>query len=219
MSEAIIARGGKGIGGTVDLSGINSSLLAINTRINQIDSNVGSLWDTVNNISSGALDTPLNAFIGSSGYYNCTKSGNYWVEICGGGGAGSTKNAGSWTGDGGRRGKINNGSVYLNKGDSIYVYLGEGGIGSSSFVDGNSGGTSSFGSYLSAVGGSGGTFYWDYTQSVIVAQKMYYNSSNNRRLSASGSDRAYFGDGGKGTTRGYVAGNGNSGCCIITYTD
>ena len=162
MSEAIIARGGKGIGGTVDLSGINSSLLAINTRINQIDSNVGSLWDTVNNISSGALDTPLNAFIGSSGYYNCTKSGNYWVEICGGGGAGAAKNGVYQYGNGGNSGNINNGSIYLNKGDSVYVYLGNGGVGKLDYSSaGQTGGTSSFGTYLSATGGRGGTEAYD----------------------------------------------------------
>ena len=221
MSEAIIARGGKGIGQQINLSEINASLLSINTKINQIDSNVNSLWDTVNDIGNGALDTAINAFIATNGYYNCTKTGNYWIELCGGGGGGGASNENYEPGDGGKRGTINNRSIFLNKGESIYVYIGSGGNAASTWrYDGNTGGTSSFGSYLSASGGLGGDSIGR-TDSPYSGfpEYMYYNSSNNRRLSASGSQRAYYGDGGKGNWGSQQRDNGNSGCCIITYID
>ena len=212
MSEAIIARGGKGIGGTVDLSGINSSLLTINTRINQINSNVASLWDTVNDIGNGALDTATNSSIGENSYYNCTKTGNYWVEIVGGGGASEyVRNGLSFSS---YSGYLNNGRVYLSKGEQVYVTIGAGGR---TFGSGT-GGITTFGPYLSANGGSiaqGGN-----APTRGFGGWLYYNSSNSRRMSISGYTRLYFGEGGSYEQDGIYANRaGNSGYCIITYMD
>ena len=226
MSEAIIARGGKGIGQQVDLSGINASLVSINTRINQINSNLGSLWDTVNDISSGALDTATNTMIVSNGYYNCTKTGNYWVEIAGGG---SGAASGMFC-SGGGSGYLNNRRILLNKGDSIYVTIGSGGAGNRNIS--GSGGTTSFGSYLSANGGS--SAYGTESAPGIGANNgasggmgmicdggyLYYNSSNGRRISVQGTTRLYYGDGGRvyyGRGGSLDNSPGNSGCCIVTY--
>ena len=230
MSEAIIARGGKGIGQQVDLSGINASLVSINTRINQINSNLGSLWDTVNDISSGALDTATNTIMVDNGYYNCTKTGNYWVEVIGGGGGGWGQSSGYyyyWWG--GASGYLNNGRVYLYKGNSVYVTIGDGGEGTfGSFIPSDlTGGTSSFGTYLSAAGG-----YFEnganpgkqqslesYNALKCTGGWLYYNSSNSIRISTTGTTRIYYGDGGNGGTRSGMVENGNSGCVLITYID
>lgn len=238
MSEAIIVRGGIAAGGeTVDLSGINASLssingsiLSINTRINQINNNVASLWDTVNNISNGALGTATNTIIIANGYYNCTKTGNYWIEVVGGGGGGySARVSAFWSYSGGGSGYINNGSIRLNNGDSIYVTIGEGG------KYANSGGTTSFGPYKSAYGGNIGDYYsagvganngqyaQNYTNeygNVAIGGWLYYDTSNRSRVSATGSIRLYYGDGGVANRRNlHTLGSGNSGCVIITYMD
>ena len=227
MSEAIIARGGKGIGQQVDLSGINASLLSINTRINQINSDLGSLWDTVNDIGSGALDTATNTIMVENGYYNCTKTGNYWVECVGAGGSGNSYYNSStryYLSRGGGSGYINNGTVRLNKGDSVYATVGKSknGTGESTF----------FGSYLSANGGQygysdsigiGGNNGESYTGTGLSSTGyianggwLYYNSYNSRRVEISGSLRLYFGDGGPGNgSSAYQL--GNSGCILITY--
>ena len=53
---------------------------------------------------------------------------------------------------GGAGGYFNNGTIEMNEGEAVYVYIGRGG-----FNGARNGGTTSFGSYLSANGGGGGT--------------------------------------------------------------
>lgn len=77
------------------------------------------------------------------------------VRIFGGGGGG-----GYSMGGGGGGGWMNNSDLTLSNGATIRITIGDGGTKSSSMrVDGNAGGTSSFGSWLSANGGSGGGCY------------------------------------------------------------
>ena len=241
MSEAIIARGGKGIGQQADLSGINASLsainsgmLSINTRINQINSNLGSLWDTVNDIGNGALDTATNTIIATNGYYNCTKSGNYKVSVCGGGGGAYLWIAANRATSGGS-GYINTRTIHLNKGDSIYVTIGQGGTKSTEYQGTRNGGSTFFGTYLSAnggtsgsysVGGTGGNSGTSITISDIVEPTTYVNGGrlyiSNNSFTTTGSNRSYYGDGGDIVYYRYSQSsssynNGNSGCCIVTY--
>ena len=78
--------------------------------------------------------------------------GNVSVRIFGGGGGG-----GRCSGGGG--GWMNNGEVAVNKGETIQIIIGKGGNGAASkTATGSTGGTTSFGVYLSAAGGEGATF-------------------------------------------------------------
>ena len=54
----------------------------MNTCINQIQNGMNN----INNASDGVVAT--NAFITVNGYYQCTRTGNYWIEVVGGGGGG-----------------------------------------------------------------------------------------------------------------------------------
>ena len=201
MSEAIIARAGKS-GGQVDLSGINS--------------NINTMWNSINNIQNLLGKTLINCTITNTEYYTCIKSGNYWIECVGGGGGG---NGSSWTDrGGGGSGYINNGRIYLYEGNSIFVSIGEGGVLNSY------GATTAFGTYLSANGGSAyragtGTSGGIGANNAVQAKGglLYYDDSNERKVSISGIRRLYYGDG--GNAGGNNATEGNSGCVIITYMD
>lgn len=70
--------------------------------------------------------------------------GNISVRIFGGGGGGTYRQAGGG-------GWMNNGELSVTSGQSIRITIGEGGPGGKSVI---AGGTTSFGTYLSAVGGS-----------------------------------------------------------------
>ena len=81
--------------------------------------------------------------------------GNISVMIFGGGGGGASLNGG-----GGGGGCMSNDTFDIENGITIPIYIGEGGLGSSregDIYNGSAGGTSSFGTYLSANGGEAGT--------------------------------------------------------------
>lgn len=213
MSEAIIVRGGIAAGGeTVDLSGINASLSSINSKINTVNSKLNTMNNRINNAVSGAGDAPTNAFIISNQYYVCSRSGNYWVEVVGGGGGAGdgthqTYGAGS--------GYVSNRLIRLNKNEAVYVTIGD----SAGWYQTSSGGTSSFGTYLSAAGGisgedgiagNGGNSGNRWNSGIL-----YYNSSNNMRISTTGGTiRLYRGDGGN-----IRAVQGIGGCVIVRYVN
>lgn len=124
---------------------------------------------------------------------------------------------------------MNNGRVYLQNGMQIYVTIGSGGESGRSAA--NSGGTSSFGTHIAALGGGAGSggndsaggvpgryYGYYYSNGVRVGNitygeeggGLYYNTSNSRRVVTSGTTRLYYGDGSNttlGGTEGYDSGN------------
>lgn len=220
MSEAIIVRGGIAAGGNVDLSWVNSSLSSINGKIDTVNSKLNTMNNRINNAVSSAGDAPTTGMYVFNIYYRCTKSGNYWVEVVGGGGhAGGTA---ANSGYGGGSGYINNGLIRLNKNDYIPIVIGEQGS--------RAGATCSFGTYLAAAGGSSG----DRNEPGIGGNSgldnrydkfggiLYYSDSNHMRLSTTGSAnsvRLYYGDGGSWDSMSPSgdSGFGKSGCVIIHY--
>ena len=83
--------------------------------------------------------------------------GNISVRIFGAGGGGSAGISGLRSGGGG--GWMNNAELDLVNGEKIYITIGDGGDSTTYYPQEPNGGTSSFGTYLSANGGSGGDVY------------------------------------------------------------
>lgn len=79
------------------------------------------------------------------------KDGQVHVRIFGGGGAGGTNSQSPYDSGGGCGGYMNNGWVSLGSGSTVQVTIGKGGA--SSYFNASSGGTTSFGTFLSANGG------------------------------------------------------------------
>lgn len=239
MSEAIIVRGGIAAGSNVDLSWVNSSLSSINGKIDTINSNIDGIYDVLNKYEGTLEGVATNAFVTVNGYYICTKTGNYWIEVVGGGGQGGSIISGNRTYiAGGGSGYINNGTVYIDKNSEIYVTIGNAG------ARNQNGGTSSFGVYLSAPGGASFTnrqhtvqlpngqyiYTWElvggnngeyiYTNNDIFTNCnggwLYYMTGNNRKTSYTGTNRLYYGEGGSSS---YPSTPPQSGCVIITYMD
>lgn len=190
MSEAIIARGGKG--------SINS----------------GSSNQLVTNII-----TNTTLFVVSDN----VKDNKLYVRIFGAGGGGSMFG-------GGGGGWMNNGEITVSPKESIQVTIGVGGVYDGGGGSTGAGGTSSFGTYLAAAGGSRG----DRNEPGIGGNSgldnrydkfggiLYYSDSNHMRLSTTGSAnsvRLYYGDGGSWDRMSPSgdSGSGNSGCVIIHY--
>ena len=83
------------------------------------------------------------------------RNGGISVRIFGGGGSGGRSNHYMYAGGGGGGGgQMNNATIHPIVNETIQIAIGEGGV-----YDGSSrsGGTSSFGGYLSAIGGEGGS--------------------------------------------------------------
>ena len=114
----------------------------------------------VNGDSSAELKTVI---IKQSDTFIVPKARNqqFSVRIFGGGGGGGGQlSIGSIYGGGG--GWMNNAILTINQGDIVQVFIGKGGAGAyvsnehgSNAVNGSNGGTTSFGTYLSALGGYG----------------------------------------------------------------
>lgn len=102
----------------------------------------------------------------NNGQFVVPKTGTYHVEAVGGGGGGETVvSAGPYSNNihfnGGASGNYSQVYINLNVGQIINIRIGDGGRNGqynfqASIVNGNSGGTTTFGSYLSATGGLGG---------------------------------------------------------------
>ena len=84
-------------------------------------------------------------------------TGYYRVRVLGGGGCGAliAGDYGRATGGGG--GGFAMGLVWLTQGQTVSITVGKGGVAAAGGQPGGAGGTSSFGAYLSATGGAGGS--------------------------------------------------------------
>ena len=92
-----------------------------------------------------------------SSNFTAPVTGWYWVEVYGaGGGAGVYTGTNAQEGEGGGGGGYAGGWLYLAAGTTVPVTIGAGGT-SSGNGSGTAGGTSSFGSYMTATGGGPGT--------------------------------------------------------------
>lgn len=118
-----------------------------NISLAQIKSDI--LAKTVKIASKTTIDT--------SQTWTCPETGWYEVFACGGGGGGATaQNIGGNACGGGGSGHVC-GLFYLNKGEQVVCTIGAGGIASTSWSSaGGTGGTTTFGSYLTAIGANGG---------------------------------------------------------------
>ena len=134
--------------------------------------------------------------------------GNVYVRIFGGGGGGVNDR---YCGAGG--GWMNNGEIEVNAGEQIEIHIGSGGAYNSSGRNGGSGGTTSFGVYLSANGGQG-----------------CHQNPNSRYQSMGGNGGAGGGGGGGGGVGTSIisnnhrflwmnGGNGGNGMIRITFTN
>lgn len=98
-------------------------------------------------------NTKISPIITTSSTYIVPTTGKYFVFISGGGGSGGNcSNSGDADyimSSGGGSGAINYGIFNLAANDNIAVTIGAGGAGTSSLSDGSSGGSTSFGNYLS----------------------------------------------------------------------
>ena len=103
------------------------------------------------NSSSGGKGNLITQTFTTNTSFNVPITGNYSVRIFGGGG-GSQANRG---GSGGGGGWMNNGEFTLTKDSIISITIGKGGN-----CNGQTGGTSSFGAYISANGGEGTDSYY-----------------------------------------------------------
>ena len=91
------------------------------------------------------------------------KNQQFSVRIFGGGGGGGGDNYRASQGGGGG-GWMNNAILTINQGDIVQVTIGKGGVGAivpnsgskTNYLRGGNGGTSSFGTYISALGGTSG---------------------------------------------------------------
>lgn len=177
--------------------------------------------------SDANLPKPPDVLINTNQNYYVYKSGNYYVGIVGGGGgfttpiitnSSRTYNSGA----GGGTAYINQGIFRFNYGDCIPITIGSNGFWSNTSA--TSGGTTSFGTYLSAAGGggasggSGGIGYFNGINSVtvtlplMVAQSAIPNTTNtccNHYIGINNSDRnnmMRYDDGNKIGYSGYYYG-------------
>ena len=158
-----------------------------------------------------------NTFVDNTSFVVPNHTGNISVRIFGGGGGGSRVS--SWGGAGGGGGWMNNGEFTIANGTSVQITLGMGG-GSAM-----AGGTSSFGTYLSANGGEGGKYCnggnggsggggGGYVQGSSLANGgigYQFGGGGSSWNGYGGNGGPWGGGGGAGNT------NGGNGVCIIQY--
>ena len=97
----------------------------------------------------------------ANGTFTAPHTGKFFVRVIGAGGGGGSAATGSsphgnFTGGAGGGGGVAEGFVYLTKGQTVTVTVGAGGVGASASVASTAGGSSSFGAYMSATGGTQG---------------------------------------------------------------
>ena len=178
MAEAIIVR--KGGRGRADVSGVTAGPAQVRSGYYFVANNGALIQGTMAN--RGSLSRTVyagNNYSYSSGYYTggtisaretsssatlhtdiITKNQTYFVpnhigsldvRVFGGGGGGGYR-------AGGGGGWMDNGNITLSNGASVHITIGSGGMAING-GQGTSGGTTSFGPYLSAAGGGGADQY------------------------------------------------------------
>jgi hypothetical protein len=147
--------------------------------------------------------------------------------IVGGGGSGASSSANAGVG---HAGEARTASIELAQGETISVSIGSGGSSVSPYNDGNAGGTTSFGSYLTASGGAGGQMSGGSWQGDGGSQSSCGGTSNDGIKSVYGVTTGYggqssgFGPGGDGMTvydaspGGTGSGGGGQGFGNIAHT-
>ena len=113
--------------------------------------------------SGAALSSSTMTILAVNTIYACPAAGNYWITCIGGGGGGGKgwyedEDGWEYGGGGGGSGYLNQKLVSLSAGEKVQVTIGAGG-GWTNNRPGSTGGTTTFGSYLSASGGTGGQSY------------------------------------------------------------
>lgn len=145
--------------------------------------------------SSGGEGAATEGIFSSNGKYICTRTGNYYITCIGGGGSGGygsynvTANSSTREYDyilinGGCAGSgfVKSNVIHMNAGDIITMTIGAGGARRTTTGNGSSGGTTSFGSLLSANGGEGGKISsntWCNRYPSIVTANGFVNGSGN----------------------------------------
>ena len=159
MGEVMICRGGRGSGSGGGSHGSNKELVTL-TFVESMN------WMVPENIVNNEVSVRLFGGGGGGGMQGFSATGN----MCGGGGG---------------AGWMNNDIVTVYSGEVIPIIIGAGGIGGNIYslgankFDSNnknskSGGTTSFGGYLYAIGGEGGTAYFGGNGSVGGLGGNYY---------------------------------------------
>ena len=143
-------------------------------------------------------------------------TGNYFVRIFGAGGGGfytpeqSFPPRNAFYGGGGGGGWMNNGEFTLNEGQSIAIKIGQGGNNA-----GTAGGTTSFGTYLSANGGSGATNKSG-GNGGSGGGVGFYNTLFGAYINIGNAGRGFqFGGGGGGNGHGGPWGGGGGGIVVV----
>lgn len=141
-------------GGTVTVNLASDCTNAVVTLLTSASASV-TINQTALTLVSSEISGTLDTITTTSTY---SQTGRMYVLCVGGGGGGAQANTD--VGEGGRGASMNGRLVYTNTSTSITV--GSGGTGAAAGTNGNggAGGTTSFGSLVSATGGAGGRFTW-----------------------------------------------------------
>ena len=190
-------------GNLVPSSGGSSSASSISFdySISDFPSDINTVQEALDYLSSLNLLIGTKITILASGSWVCPATGQWGLELHGGGGGGSP---GSYTGDNGKHG-LGSGNyqiVSLIKGSNYSIVIGEGGEGNYNDEYGETGGTTSFGSY-SVNGGAGGGASSNSSGNISDGE---YGSTDHSQPYGNGGSSDY--------NRGY---SGSRGAVILTY--
>lgn len=179
------------------------STLALASGDSVILTCTGTEWKTLS--GQGTTSVNVQTFISNGTWAKPSKGNMALIECWGAGGGGGRNSAFSATPSGGGGGEYSRLLVPLSTlSASVSVTIGAGGAGISANGDGNDGGSTTFGSYLNALGGQGGNGVGAKT-----GAGGGYPSSEGYPGAAQGSNARFSGGGGGGGTS-IFGGNGGA---------